>query len=375
MKIATIVGARPQFIKAAVLSRSLQSRPEVNEFLIHTGQHYDRELSDVFFQELMIPKPAYHLGVGSGPHGEQTAQMLQGIEEILLAERPDCTIVYGDTNSTLAGALAASKLKILLAHVEAGLRSFNRQMPEEINRVLADHSSDLLFAPTAIAVGNLRREGIEEGVHLVGDVMYDAVLQYGRIADATSRVLQTLHVTTKQYALATIHRAENTDSAHPLQVILDALRKIAQHLPVIFPAHPRTRHAALRFGISLQAPGLQIVAPMGYLDMMMLEKHALAIITDSGGVQKEAFFHRVPCVTLRSETEWTELVSSGWNRLAPPINPETVVTGIEAAIRSAPGSGNHLFGQGRSAEQIADILLERRTAWKPYPQLPASLNA
>jgi UDP-GlcNAc3NAcA epimerase len=360
MKIATIVGARPQFIKTAILSRILQSRPDVNEFLIHTGQHYDRELSEVFFQDLMIREPAYNLGVGSGSHGEQTAEMLHGIERVLLTEKPDCVVVYGDTNSTLAGALAASKLNLLLVHVEAGMRSFNRQ-PEEINRVLTDHCSDLLFAPTTNAVENLRSEGIEKGVHLVGDLMYDAVLQYGRIAQVRSRVLQTLKLRANHYVLATVHRAENTDSAEQLQIIVDALKKVGHRIQVIFPIHPRTRNAALRFGISLQAPGLQAIDPIGYLDMMMLQKNARAIITDSGGVQKEAFFHKVPCVTVRRETEWTELLSSGWNRLAPPFNADTVVRGVEAALASSPDAGNHLFGKGYSAECMADIMLKHFT--------------
>jgi UDP-GlcNAc3NAcA epimerase len=243
------------------------------------------------------------------------------------------------------------------------MRSFNRQ-PEEVNRVLTDHCSDLLFAPTTNAVENLRSEGIKKGVHLVGDLMYDAVLQYGRIAEAKSRVLQMLELTTSHYALATVHRAENTDSADQLQIIVDGLKKVARSIQVIFPVHPRTRNAALRFGISLQAPGLRLVDPMGYLDMMMLQKHARAIITDSGGVQKEAFFHKVPCVTLRRETEWTELLSSGWNRLAPPVNAETVVTGVAAALASTPNAGNHLFGEGGSAERMADILLQHYTLCK-----------
>ncbi len=306
----------------------------------------------------MIPEPAYNLGVGSGHHGHQTAEMLRAIEQLLLAERPDCVVVYGDTNSTLAGALATTKLKIPLAHVEAGLRSFNRQMPEEINRVLTDHSSDFLFAPTANAVDNLRREGIAEGVHLVGDVMYDAVLQYASMADAKSHILQRLSLTTKQYVLATIHRAENTDSSGRLQAILDAFGQIAHTIPVIFPVHPRTRHAACRLGVLLTPSGLQLINPVGYLDMMMLEKHALVIVTDSGGVQKEAFFHRVPCVTLRCETEWIELLASGWNRLVPPLNSETIMAGIEDAIAAAaPSSVTHLYGGGRSAEQIVGILL------------------
>lgn len=364
MRIAAIVGARPQFIKAAVLSRSLQSRGQVSEFWIHTGQHYDQELSEVFFEELTIPKPAFNLGVGSRSHGWQTGEMLQGIEQVLLAEGPDCVIVYGDTNSTLAGALAASKLDVKLVHVEAGMRSFTRQ-PEEVNRVLTDHVSDLLFAATPNAVENLRREGIERGVYCAGDLMFDAVLQYGRVAERNSRILERHQLKSKQYVLATIHRAENTDSAHHLQVIGEAIREISKHIPVVFPVHPRTRHAASKFGISLQAPGLRLISPVGYLDMMTLEKHARVIVTDSGGIQKEAFFHGVPCVTLRGETEWTELLSAGWNRLAPVIDAQTVIAGVEAALGSAPDSRCQLFGNGRAAERMTDILLEGNTIAPP----------
>ncbi len=372
MKIATIVGARPQFIKAAVLSRSLRSKSHVSEFWIHTGQHYDRELSDVFFQDLVIPEPAYNLGVGSGQHGQQTAEMLKAIEQILVAERPDCVVVYGDTNSTLAGALAAAKLDIRLAHVEAGMRSFNRQ-PEEINRVLTDHTADLLFAPTVNAVRNLCREGIERGVHLVGDVMYDALLLYANVATAKSRIVERLNLATRPYLLATIHRAVNTDSPLELRIIVDALAQMAAKITVVFPVHPRTHQAAIRFGISLSTPGLKVINPVGYLDMMMLEKNAQVIVTDSGGIQKEAFFHGVPCVTLRAETEWTELLSSGLNRLAPPTNTATVVAAIEAALGLTPSSGGDPYGQGRSADHITDILLNHPDVLK-VRQLAAALT-
>jgi UDP-GlcNAc3NAcA epimerase len=368
MRIATIVGARPQFIKAAVLSRSLQTRAQVSEFWIHTGQHYDQELSEVFFQDLMIPKPAFNLGVGSQSHGRQTGEMLQGIEQILVTERPDCVIVYGDTNSTLAGALAASKLDMKLVHVEAGMRSFNRQ-PEEVNRVLTDHVSDLLFAATPNAVENLRREGIERGLYCPGDLMFDAVLHYRRVADRNSRILETQQLKSKQYALVTIHRAENTDSAHHLRVVLEAICEIASHIPVIFPVHPRTRLAASKFAVSLQAPGLQLIGPVGYMDMMTLEKHARVVITDSGGIQKEAFFHGVQCVTLRSETEWTELVTAGWNRLAPPTNTQVIVESFEAALTAAPDSRPHLFGDGCAAELMTEILLDSDAANRPQAEI------
>ena len=288
MKIVSVVGARPQFVKAATVSRVLRSTPQAHEVLVHTGQHYDENMSEVFFDELEIPRPDYHLGIGSGPHGAQTGKMLEAIERVLLAEKPDWTLVYGDTNSTLAGALAAVKLRVPVAHVEAGLRSFNRSMPEEINRVLTDHASDLLLAPTAAAVQNLRRENIAaERIHQVGDVMYDAVLFYGSRAEDRSTVLARLELTNGQYVLATIHRAENTDDLGRLRAIVAGLSVAASaDRPVVMPAHPRTRAALERAGLLAEASGrIRLIAPVGYLDMVMLEKHAAVIATDSGGVQ------------------------------------------------------------------------------------------
>lgn len=352
MKLITIVGARPQFIKAAPVSRVL--RQVAQEVLVHTGQHYDREMSAVFFDELGIPEPDYHLGVGSGSHGWQTAQMLIGIEEVLVRERPDWVLVYGDTNSTLAGALAAVKLHIPLAHVEAGLRSFNRAMPEEHNRVLADHAADLLLCPTRTAVDNLAREGIVRGAHLVGDVMYDALLHNLRLAGERSDVLERLGVQRGGYYLATIHRPANTDDPATLRSLLEVLAQL--DAPVILPAHPRTRQVMRNAGMSAQG-SLRLVEPVGYLDMLVLEQHARAILTDSGGVQKEAYLLAVPCITLRAETEWVETVEAGWN-LVLDANPAQI---LRAALEFRPeGQPPPLFGDGHAAERIVALLQSER---------------
>jgi UDP-GlcNAc3NAcA epimerase len=358
VKIATVIGARPQFIKAAVVSRALRAHPDVEEVLIHTGQHYDDNMSAVFFDELDIRPPDHHLGVGSGPHGAQTGRMLELLEEVLVASRPDWLVVLGDTNSTLAGALAAAKLRIPVAHVEAGMRSFNRDMPEEINRILADHVSALLFAATAVAVRNLRREGFADvQIRLVGDVMYDAALHYGDRARATSRILEQLGLAPGAFVLATTHRAENTDDPARLRAIVDGLRVVAAELPVVMPIHPRTRAALVDDGLDPHAAGLHLIEPVGYLDMMVLEQHARVIATDSGGVQKEAYFYRVPCVTLRTETEWEELVETGWNRLVPPESAGTVAAGVRAAVDQR-GKDVELYGGGDASEQIAAALLD-----------------
>jgi UDP-GlcNAc3NAcA epimerase len=337
LKIASIIGARPQFIKAASISRAIASHnaaisnkrsirhgglsaslraandqpPMINEILIHTGQHYDNAMSRVFFDELAIPEPTYNLGVGSGLHGAQTGAMLQKIEEILITENPDWVLVYGDTNSTLAGALAAVKLHIPVAHVEAGLHSFNRAMPEEINRILADQISGLLFCPSQTAVDNLAREGLIRGVYLVGDVMYEALLFAAEQARDRSAILETLGLEKNKYLLATVHRAENTDSAERLANIMRALRRLAERGTVVFPVHPRTLKALKQLGYDLgsrksQVRKVRFIDPVGYLDMVMLEQAARLILTDSGGVQKEAYWLGVPCMTLRDETEWVE---------------------------------------------------------------------
>lgn len=367
MKIATIVGARPQFIKASAVSRALRALPEVREVLIHTGQHYDDNMSAVFFRELDVPDPQYHLGIGSGRHGAQTGQMLEAIERVLINEAPDGVLVYGDTNSTLAGALAAAKLRIPLAHVEAGLRSFNRAMPEETNRVLADHVSDLLFAPTAAAVRNLAREGITgDQVLLVGDVMYDAALYFAAKAQASSRALETLGLEPGRYVLATLHRAENTDDRARLSAIFASLNAIAADVTVVLPLHPRTRKALDAMSGERRATGVRMVTPLGYLDMTMLERHARLIITDSGGVQKEAFFHGVACITLRTETEWVELVECGWNRVVPPLAKETIVGALQEALaRHAMPPRPQLYGEGTAATEIAGHMFRRWASGRP----------
>lgn len=358
MKILTVIGARPQFIKAAAVSRRLRAAPGTTEVLVHTGQHYDENMSDVFFQELGIPAPDHHLGVGSGPHGAMTGRMLEKIEAVILSEKPDAVIVYGDTNSTLAGSLAAAKLHVPVAHVEAGLRSFNMRMPEEVNRLLTDHVSKWLFCPTKAAVENLKREGIADGrVLLVGDVMYDVALA----ARDSHHTVDRWGVTPGNYILATIHRAENTDDPARLAAIFGGLRDAARRNPVVLPLHPRTR-AVLRQSGEAAPPGVHLTDPVGYLDMACLERHARLVATDSGGVQKEAFFHRVPCVTLRDETEWVELVELGWNRVVRPTSAAAVRDGILAALdahdrRDPPPD---LYGGGKAAEQIVQALTSAR---------------
>ncbi|EJG06776.1 UDP-N-acetylglucosamine 2-epimerase [Methanofollis liminatans DSM 4140] len=346
MKILTVVGARPQFIKCAPVSREL--RKEHEEVLVHTGQHYDREMSDLFFEELKIPRPDYNLGIGSGPHGRQTGAMLAGIEEVILAEEPDLVLVYGDTNSTLAGALAAAKVHVPVAHVEAGLRSFDRQMPEEINRVLTDHISDLLLCPTETAVENLQREGITAGVHLTGDVMVDALLQHAGVARASS-VLADLGL--DQYRLATVHRAENTDDPARLAAIMRALGDLGD---VVLPCHPRTEKMLKNAGLYEEAKRrIGLIPPVGYLEMLALESGAKTILTDSGGVQKEAYVLGVPCITMRETTEWVETVEDGWNVL--------VGSDYDAIVRAArtfapERERSDVFGKGEAARAIAAVI-------------------
>lgn len=356
-RIMTVVGARPQFIKAAAVSRHLQDQG-LKEVLVHTGQHYDANMSDIFFRELGLKAPGYHLGIGSGGHGAQTGEMLKAIESVLLQERPDLVMVYGDTNSTLAGALAAAKLHIPVAHVEAGLRSYNRNMPEELNRVLTDHLSDLLFAPSSLACDNLKREGIQgASVLMSGDVMYDIALRMGALADQESRILENLKLSSRGYVLATVHRAENTDHPERLLAILYGLEAVARKLPVLFPMHPRTRKLLVAAGMAApREPGMRWTDPVGYLDMIQLEKHARLIATDSGGVQKEAYFQQVPCVTLRDETEWTELVDLGWNRLVPPRDSESLATALQEALDAPPGLEQFPYGTGAAGIEIAKTL-------------------
>ncbi len=338
--ILSVVGARPQFIKAAPVSRALAAEG-FTEILVHTGQHFDASMSEVFFEELSIPKPAYNLEVHSLGHGAMTGRMLEKLEEVMLEEKPDLVLVYGDTNSTAAGALAAAKLNIKVAHVEAGLRSFNRRMPEEVNRVLADHLSEILLCPTKTAIANLAKEGITRGVHAVGDVMFDTTLAATARAEERSRIHESLGLTPKAYAVATLHRAENTDDAERLRAVIAWLERAARDAPVAMVVHPRTRKRMEALGI--EPEGLRLVDPLGYLDMARLVHHAKAVFTDSGGLQKEAYFHRVPCVTLREETEWVETVEAGWNRLwsVPDYRPRHDIAD---------------YGDGQAAEVIARLL-------------------
>lgn len=341
-----------------MVSRALKASG-VHEVLIHTGQHYDFCLSDIFFDELAIPGAVYNLGIGSGRHGAQTGRMLEAVESALLAEKPDCVLVYGDTNSTLAGALAGAKLHIPVAHVEAGLRSFNSRMPEELNRILTDRMADVLFAPTQLSVENLRHEGIPDTrIRLVGDVMYDAALYFAARAESVSKILSKLDLKRGTYVLATIHRAENTDASERLEVICSALCRLSRHLPVVLPLHPRCRAALGEQRYGELSGHLLLIEPVGYLDMLLLEKNARLIVTDSGGVQKEAFFCRVPCVILRDETEWKELIELGWNYLAPPLNVDDTLAVFRQVLDAAPGIEAEPYGSGNSAERIADDLCE-----------------
>lgn len=348
MKIVSIVGARPQFIKAAILSEELRRYAE--EILVHTGQHYDENMSDVFFDELGIPRPDVHLGIGGGSHAEQTGQMMIAIEQVLLSEKPDWCIVYGDTNSTLAGALAAAKLHIRVAHVEAGLRSFKKSMPEEINRVLCDHVSDALFCPTEHAAQNLANEGIIEGVYVVGDVMADVLYRTLDRLPTKGGILNRLGLLPESYVLVTIHRASNTDDPETLRRLIGALG--AMERKVVFPVHPRTRKALRRYGLELPE-NIVAIEPVGYVDMVQLEKNAECILTDSGGMQKEAYWLGVRCVTMREETEWVETVQVGWNRL---VGSDAAAIGDAVENWTPRKERPPLYGNGDAAKRIAAIL-------------------
>ncbi|GAB6153143.1 UDP-N-acetylglucosamine 2-epimerase (non-hydrolyzing) [Desulfosporosinus burensis] len=354
MKVITVLGARPQFIKAAPLSEALRKNHE--EKIVHTGQHYDYQMSDVFFEELGIPKPDYFLGVGSKQHGAQTGEMLTGVEEILLKEKPDWVLVYGDTNSTLAGALAAAKLHIPLAHVEAGLRSYNRQMPEEVNRVLTDHVSTLMFCPTDQAVKNLSQEGLTQGVVRTGDVMADALYYHARRAEERS-LQKNLRYPKKSYLLATVHRAENTDDPSRLQGIMQAFTQIEGQ--IVLPLHPRTKKLLKDHHLTIPK-NVDVIEPVGYLEMIFLEKEAELILTDSGGVQKEAYLWQVPCVTLRDETEWVETVNTGWNTLTG-ANPEEIVGAVmNYRNKPLPPYLENLYGNGRASAEIVAAMEAKR---------------
>ncbi len=351
MKILTVLGARPQFVKAAPLSRIL--RQKNTEVLVHTGQHYDNNMSAVFFEELGIPAPDYNLGIGSGTHGSQTGAMLTAIETVLLKEQPDVVLVYGDTNSTLAASLTAAKLNIPIAHVEAGLRSFNREMPEEINRILTDHISTWLFAPSESSREQLAKEGITGGVYVVGDIMYDAVIMFGRQASLRSNLLTTLGLKGKEYYLCTVHRPENTDKVKNLKNIFSSLNNLDKK--VLLPLHPRTRKKLAKFDID-SGKNIVLTEPANYLNMLQLVRSSACVLTDSGGLQKEAYYLKVPCVTLRNETEWTETVVAGWNILCGSDAKKLV-----RAVRhfsDIPPLHSELYGKGNTAEQIAKILFD-----------------
>jgi UDP-N-acetylglucosamine 2-epimerase len=347
--ILSIVGARPQFIKAAAVSRAVRKRH--HEVIVHTGQHYDDGMSALFFRELGLPEPDHHLGVGSGSHGEQTGHMLIALERVIAEQKADLVMVYGDTNSTLAGALAAAKAGIPVAHVEAGCRSYDRTMPEEINRVAADHLSSRLFCPTARAVENLAREGITAGVDNVGDVMLDLLREQLPEAERRSKIVESLKLAPSRYLVVTVHRAANTDQPDRLSAILGALESLEE--PVVFPVHPRTRKAVTSLG-RVPGPSIRMIEPVGYHDMMILVRHARMVLTDSGGIQKEAFFLGTPCVTLRETTEWAETVEAGWNRLVGVDRDALIDTVRTWKPAGVPPSG--MFGDGHASQRIAEIL-------------------
>ena len=344
-------------MKTAIVSRQIAELPDARECIVHTGQHYDARMSQVFFDELKIPRPTHQLHVGSASHGRQTGQMLTELEEVLQQERPDAVLVYGDTNSTLAGALAAAKMHIPIVHVEAGLRSFNRRMPEEVNRVLTDNVASLLLCPTSAAIDNLRREGIDEGVHLVGDVMYDASMYYAEQAESLVSPLTDFELTPQQFVLMTCHRAENTDDAERLAAILQAANELASRQTVLFPVHPRTRGKLADCDLRPH-PRLRMVDPLSYLEMLVLERNAALVLTDSGGVQKEAFFFGVPCVTMRDETEWVETVEAGANLVAG-ASLEAIRHAVDTQLaRTTPlPDAGQWYGGGKAAERTAQLLL------------------
>ncbi len=355
LKVLTVIGARPQFIKACMLSNAFSSESNIQEIIVHTGQHYDENMSNVFLKQLKLPNPHYFLGTGSDTHGKQTAKMLLKLEDIIISEKPDIVLVYGDTNSTLAGSLAASKLHIPIAHVEAGLRSYNKKMPEEINRVLTDHLSTWLFCPSNTAVKNLENEGITQGVYQTGDIMYDAVLYYKNVALQKSNILSNLKIAPKTYYLATVHRAENTDNPQRLTAILEAFRQINEI--VLFPLHPRTKNKIKQWNLEnlISSSNIKIVEPLDYFDMLAVESQAGIILTDSGGVQKEAYMLGVPCITLRDETEWVETVNSGWNHLTG-ADTEKILEATRTI--SVPKVHKPLFGDGETSKLICKTLIK-----------------
>lgn len=351
MRVLSIVGARPQFVKAAAMCRAVSGRPDISHNIVHTGQHYDARMSDVFFEELGIPAPNHHLGVGSGTHAVQTGEMMKSLEPVLMAERPDWVLLYGDTNSTLAGMLVAAKLDIPAAHVEAGLRSFNRRMPEEINRIVADRLSSLLFCPTSTAMENLKQEGLAAQSLLTGDIMYDAFVIFREVAERRGGELAS-QWRAGEFALATIHRAENTDDAGRMHAILAALEEIAASIcPVLLPVHPRTRKVLDAWGWTPRT--LTVTSPLSYFEMLLLEGRARLILTDSGGVQKEAYFAQVPCVTIRDETEWVETLNNRCNVLTG-ADTDKIVAAAGTALLAGPWTA--VYGDGKAGRAMVDAL-------------------
>jgi UDP-GlcNAc3NAcA epimerase len=355
-RIITVIGARPQFIKAAAVSRAIHKAGGIQEIVVHTGQHFDDNMSSVFFREMDIPEPDYRLEINSLSHGAMTGRMIEKIEQVLVTEKPDLVMVYGDTNSTLAGALAAKKLNIQVAHVEAGLRSFNMKMPEEVNRILTDRISDILFCPTKNAVKNLHREGFENfgcQINQVGDVMYDAALYYGAMSSQRSDILKTLNLTPDHYILCTIHRQENTDNLENLKSIVLALNDINHEIPVVLPLHPRTRKIFELNNINL---AFEPIDPVGYFDIVELMKHSSMVITDSGGMQKESYFFKKYCITLRNETEWIELVDSGYNFLSGSDQMKIMTLYNKIISKNTITESGTLYGNGDASERIVACL-------------------
>jgi UDP-GlcNAc3NAcA epimerase len=357
MKIITVIGARPQFVKAAVVSRALLNTNNIEEILVHTGQHFDKNMSDVFFEEMEIPKPQYNLNINGLSHGAMTGQMLQGVEELCIKEKPDYVLVYGDTNSTIAGALAAKKLGTGVIHIEAGLRSFNRTMPEEINRILTDSISDILFCPTDTAIFNLNNEGIRDGIVKViknGDVMQDAAIYYADKSEERSTILKQLGLRSNDFVLATLHRQENTDDLNRLTAVLKAFNNIAKEIKLIVPLHPRTRKIIDRENISTN---FTIIDPVGYFDMLEILKKCKMVLTDSGGLQKEAYFFNKYCITLRNETEWVELIQNGFNQLAG-ADTDKILESFRMFSNMKFNKHIELYGGGKAAEIISETLAE-----------------
>ena len=361
MKVLTIIGARPQFVKAAVVSNALRKN-EITEFLVHTGQHFDDNMSDIFFEEMGMLRPQVNLGVSGGTHGAMTGEMLIEVEKLMMEQKPDWVLVYGDTNSTLAGSLAASKLNIPCAHVEAGLRSDNRKMPEEINRILTDHASDLLFAPTDAANQRLLSEGIaEKKIVRTGDVMLDAALTFGKVAQEKSSIMKDLALEEQSFALCTLHRAENVDHLNTLTWMVEQLNQVSEKIKIVFPLHPRTRSKLEQFSLLEKlTSNIRLIEPIGFLDVLSLQRASCIIITDSGGMQKEAFFQNKPCVTIRTETEWVELLDGGHNRLAKPM-VDPISQKVDEALNAILDWSVELYGDGQSSQTIAKALLERST--------------